>query len=102
MDLTEDTVVSGVITQGDPTPNDIGHLTKYKVAYRTRDSPLLKYVSDAKGEPQVTLRHIIIGGSELNGKYLSVSKNGMLKYRFGTQLETLVLSYKMMHKVPKL
>ena len=55
VDLTEDTVVSGVITQGDPNEGDVGHVTEYKIWYRTRDSPLLKNVSDANGESQVKL-----------------------------------------------
>ena len=55
VDLNEDTVVSGVITQGDPIEGNAGYVTKYKVRYRTRDSPLLKNVSDANGKSQVRL-----------------------------------------------
>ena len=53
VDLIKDTVVSGVITQGDPWSSF--WTTKYKVAYRSLYSTAsdYKYVSDANGNTKV-------------------------------------------------
>ncbi|XP_022083790.1 lactadherin-like [Acanthaster planci] len=67
VDLTESTVVSGVITQGGP--RGWGYVTRYKVSYQTKSSPDRLHVTDERGNIKV-----FIGNNDGNTPVTNVFK----------------------------